>query len=266
MEIKTLAIVGCGKLAEIVVDAIIKGLLPNYRLIGAVSRTLERAQYLSDKINSSQKDIQCNAFESVDDLLALKVDYIVESANPEALKNFALRALKNGSSLVPLSLGAFANEKFYEDVQKIALENNVKVYIPSGAIGGLDVMRTIALMGESTVNFKTEKSPASLVDTDVYDEKLETEKREVFNGNAKEAIALFPTKVNVAVAASLASVGTNNINVSINSIPGYSGDKHCITMQSDEVTAQLDVYSKTSDIAGWSVVNTLRNITSPIVF
>lgn len=266
MEIKTLAIVGCGKLAEIVVDALIRGLLPNYRLIGTVSRTMERAQYLSDKINSSQKDIQCNAFESIDDLLALKADYIVETANPDALKNFALRALKNGSSLVPLSLGAFADQKFYEDVQKTALENNVKVYIPSGAIGGLDVLRTISLMGESTVNFKTEKSPASLVDTDVYDEKLETEKREVFNGNAKEAIALFPTKVNVTVAASLASVGTNNINVSINSIPGYRGDKHCITMQSDEVTAQLDVYSKTSDIAGWSVVNTLRNIVSPIVF
>ena len=34
-----------------------------------------------------------------------------------------------------------------------------------------------------------------------------TEQRKVFEGNAQEAIALFPTSVNVAVAASLASVG-----------------------------------------------------------
>lgn len=55
MEIKTLAIVGCGKLAEIVVDALINGLLPNYRLIGTMSHTMEKAQYLADKINKVQK-------------------------------------------------------------------------------------------------------------------------------------------------------------------------------------------------------------------
>ncbi len=43
MNIKTLSIVGCGKLAEIVVDALVNGLLPNYRLIGTLSRTIEKA-------------------------------------------------------------------------------------------------------------------------------------------------------------------------------------------------------------------------------
>ena len=266
MEIKTFGIVGCGKLAEIVVEALIKGLLPNYRLVGTMSRTLSKAQYLANQVNNVQTTVSCEAFGLTSELLALKPDYIVETASPSALKSFALDALENGSSIIPLSIGAFADEDFYEEVQKAALKNGVKVYIPSGAIGGLDVLRTVALMGESTVNFKTEKSPASLVNTGVYDDKLENEKREVFNGNAKEAIALFPTKVNVAVAASLASVGPNKINVSINSIPAYKGDKHSITMQSEEVKAELNVYSKTSDIAGWSIVNTLRNITSPIVF
>jgi aspartate dehydrogenase len=72
--------------------------------------------------------------------------------------------------------------------------------------------------------------------------------------------------VNVSVAASLATVGPENIDVSINSIPDYVGDRHTITIQNEEIDAVISVYSKTPAIAGWSVVNTLRNITSPIVF
>lgn len=127
-------------------------------------------------------------------------------------------------------------------------------------------MRTISLMGESTARFTANKSPESLLNTKVYHEKLKTEEREVFSGNAKEAIALFPTMVNVAVATSLASVGPANIHVSMKSSPDNVGDKHCITVENDEAKAVIDIYSSTSDIAGWSVVDTLRNITSPIVF
>lgn len=83
MKINTLAIVGCGKLAELVVDALIGGMLPNYRLIGTLSRTIDKAQYLANKINDMQIDYQCYAFESMDDLLALKANYIVESATPD---------------------------------------------------------------------------------------------------------------------------------------------------------------------------------------
>lgn len=266
MEFKTLAIVGCGKLAKIVVDALNNGLLANYRLVGTMSRTLSKAQHLADKVNALQKEVSCYAFDSTQELLELKPDYIVETASPSALKSFALHALEKGCSIVPLSIGAFANQKFYEKVQETALKNGAKVYIPSGAIGGLDVMRTISLMQDSSVDFRTEKSPTSLVNTQVYEQQLETEEKEVFSGNAEEAIAVFPTMVNVSVAAALASVGPKDINVSIKSIPNYVGDEHCITVKSEEVTAQLNVYSKTSKIAGWSVVNTLRNITSPIVF
>ncbi|NLZ94707.1 MAG: DUF108 domain-containing protein [Bacteroidales bacterium] len=263
---KTLGIFGCGGLSEIVVDALINGLLPNYRLIGTMSRTLSSAQYLANKVNSVQKATHCDAFDSIDEFLALKPDIIVETASPSALKTFVLEALKNGSSVVPLSMGAFADDEFYEEVQKTALKSGAKVYIPSGAIGGLDVLRTVSLMEKASVKFNTEKSPDPLVNSEVYDEQMKTLRREVFNGNAKEAIALFPTQVNVSVAAALASVGTNDINVSINTTPDYIGDEHCITINSEDISAKLCIYSKTAKIAGWSVVNTLRNITSPIVF
>lgn len=260
MKTKTLAIVGCGKLAKIVVEALVKGLLPDYKLIGTYSRTLEKAETMAGYIEG------CKACHSLDELIKLKPDYIVETAAPAFLKELAIPALKNGSSIVTLSIGALADTDFYKAVEKTAYENGTRVHLASGAIGGFDVMRTIALMEDCQVTFTTEKGPNSLKNTTVYSEALQTEKREVFKGDAAGAIALFPTRVNVAVAASLASVGPKNTKVSINSTPNFVGDDHRIEIKSEQIHAVIDVYSKTAQIAGWSVVNTLRNISSPIVF
>lgn len=266
MKTNSLAIVGCGKLGEVVADAFIDGLLNGYKLVATLSRTIDKARYIADKVNKANYNKECVACNNIDELLALKPNYIVETATPAVFKNFALKAITNGASIVTLSIGALADEQFYRDVEKTAHKYGVKVHIPSGAIGGLDLMRTATLMGETKVRFDTEKSWKPLRGTQLYDEKLETMSCQVFNGNAKEAIAILPTQVNVAVAASLATVGTENVEVTIATTPHYKGDKHTITLKNSEVDATLDIYSQTSNIAGWSVVHTLRNIASSIVF
>lgn len=258
--------VGCGKLAQIVAQALTTGLLPDYQLIATYSRTFEKAKHIAEEINKSKPGYTCTALKTVEELLALKPDYIIEAASPTSLRALALPALKNGSSLIVLSIGALADVDFYETVRQTASENNARVHLVSGSIGGFDVLRTVSLMGDCKVSFATEKSPNSLKNTPVYKESLQTQRQQVFEGDAEGAIALFPTKVNVAVAASLATVGPKNMQVSVTSIPDYIGDNHRIEIEGDQVTAVIDIYSKTSQIAGWSVVNTLRNITSPIVF
>ena len=85
-------------------------------------------------------------------------------------------------------------------------------------------------------------------------------------GSAGDAIALFPTKVNVAVATALCTAGAEKTRVTIRSVPGFKGDDHRIEVTGDEVHAIVDIYSRTSAIAGWSVVALLRNLVSPIVF
>jgi len=266
MRKKTLAIVGCGKLAIIVAEALTKGLLNDYKIIGTYSRTFEKAKNIADYINGSKTGYTCQPCRSIDELLALKPDYIVETASPASLRELALPALKNGTSIVTLSIGALADNEFYETVKKTALENGTRVHLASGAIGGFDVLRTVSLMEESHVTFETKKGPHPLRNTVVYHPELQTESRRVFEGDAIEAIALFPTQVNVAVAASLASTGPENVKVAIESIPDFVGDDHRIEIKSAQIHAVIDVYSKTAQIAGWSVINTLRNITSPIAF
>ena len=266
MKTKTLAIVGCGKLATIVSEALLKGLLPDFQLIATYSRTFEKAQKVADSVNRSEQGYRCTPCNSLEEIFALKPNYIVETASPASLKELAIPALKNGSSIVTLSIGAFADSAFYETVKQTALENGTRVHLASGAIGGFDVLRTVSLMEKSKVTFSTRKGPNSLKNTEVYDDSLQTQTREVFSGNAAAAIGLFPTRVNVAVAAALASNGPKNVEVSIHSVPEFVGDEHRIEIESEQIRAVVEVYSKTAQIAGWSVVNTLRNITSPIVF
>ena len=262
MQAKTLAIVGCGKLGGIVADAIASGILSEYKLTGLHSRTRAKAEALAARMPGTAPQV-C---DTIDELLALHPDYIVEAASPAAMRELALPALSGGSSIVTLSIGAFADDLFYSAVMQTAKQHNTHVYVVSGATGGFDVLQTATLMGGATARFFNEKGPNALRGTAVYDDSLQSEQRTVFSGTAKEAIALFPTKVNVTVAASRASVGPENMHVTMQSTPGFIGDTQRVEIRNEQVHAVVDVYSATSEIAGWSVVSTLLNISSPIVF
>lgn len=255
-----LGILGTGYLSEIIANAWKDGYLEEYELVGVMSRNQETAAELAGRMG-------CTACKSVEELLELKPDYIAEAASVSLVKESALKILSSGCNFVVLSIGAFADAAFYESVKQTAKEHQTKVYCASGAVGGFDVLRTVSLMGQTTAGITTRKGPESLHNTPLFDEGLMTEdtQRQVFSGNAAEAIALLPTKVNVAVASSLATVGPERTQVNIFSVPGMAGDDHCIVAESTGVKAVVDIYSETCDIAGWSVVAVLRNIVSPIV-
>lgn len=114
----------------------------------------------------------------------------------------------------------------------------------------------------------TEKGPGSLKASPLFRESLMTDEEpaEVFSGSTKDAIAILPTHVNVSVAASLATSGTEHLDFHIFSVPNMAGDDHKITAEGDGLKATVDVYSRVSDIAGWSVVALLQNLVSPIMF
>ncbi len=262
---KRLVIVGCGRLAGIVADALLRGLLPEYELVGTLSRSFESAATLACRMRN--EGVSCVPCSNLDELLDLQPDILVETASPAAMRQLSLPTLSRGVSIVTLSIGAFADQDFYNEVIAVAREHGSRVYLASGATGGFDVLRTVALMGGgATAEFFNEKGPAGLRGTPVYDDSLQHEQRVVFRGTATEAISLFPTRVNVTVATSLASVGPEKMNVTMQSSPYFKGDTQRVEVRNNQVRAVVDVYSTTSEIAGWSVVSVLRNIVSPIVF
>ena len=174
-------------------------------------------------------NVGCAVCEDMDALLALEPEYIVEAASVESVRAMAIPALKRGVNLVILSIGAFADLDFYAQVKAAAVEGGAKVHLASHLL-------------------------------------TDTEKTTVFTGNAKQAIATFPRRVNVAVATSLATTGPEITGVTMHSVPGWVGDDHCITAEIEGVKAVVDICSSTSAIAGWSVVALLRNLASPICF
>ena len=135
-------IVGCGFLGNIVADAWKKGLLEDYELVGVTSRTFASAE-------KTAASVGCAACADVDALLALGPEYIVEAASVEAVRAMAVPVLRRGVNLVVLSIGAFADLAFYEEVKQAAREGGAKVHLASGAIGGFDVLQTVTLMAEA---------------------------------------------------------------------------------------------------------------------
>ena len=261
---KRLALLGTGFLGGIIARAWKEGLLPEYELVGVTGRNPEKTAALAGEVG-------CPAFSSVDQLLKdAHPDVVAECAAVQAVKDHAEAILTSGADLVTLSIGAFADAEFYTHIAQIAKDSGSTVHIASGAVGGFDVARTISLMGQVSDGVKgridTRKGPKSLQNTPLYTDDLPQSERTVFTGNAKEAIALLPTKVNVAVATSLACSTPEETGVSVTSVPGFVGDDHCITVEGGDAKATVDIYSATSAIAAWSVVARLKNIVSHIQF
>ncbi len=256
---KKLGILGSGFLAGIVVRAWKNGLLPGYELVGICGRTAGKTAALAGEAG-------CKSCSALDGLLALEPEIVAECASVQAVREGAAAVLTSGADLIVLSIGAFADEDFYEKTASTARRNGRKVHLASGAIGGFDVLRTVCLMGDASASMETRKPPQSLSGTPVYDASLENRVQPAFRGAPVEAIRMLPTKVNVAVAASLATTGPERMDFTINSVPGFVGDDHRISAEVPGVHAVVDVYSSTSAIAGWSVVALLQNLDSPIQF
>lgn len=261
MKKKRLALLGCGYLNQIVAYAYVNNYLPEYELVGAYGRSHERTQAFG-------KHFGCKPCESIEELLELKPDIIGEAASPQAMIDYGELILKSGSDIVVLSTGVFKDAAFYKKIKNIAMEANQKVYIASGAVGGFDIFRAACLMSPVKATMTSKKRPGSLYYTPLNREGLLqiTEPERVYQGNAKEATEMMPYFFNVAIAASLASVGPEKLNFNIDAIPNFRGDDYKILIQGREVVADVDIYSSNYGIAGWSVVATLQNIVSPIVF
>ena len=255
-----LALIGTGFLNEILAEAMDEH-LPEYELVGVLGRSEEKTKAFAEKYS-------CIACSNIDELLDLNADYISEAASVEAVREYGESVLKSGANFVVLSIGAFADGEFYEHLKNVAREENKKIYIPSGAVGGFDVLRTAALMSPITASISSQKSAGALKRTPLYTDELLDVKghKRVFSGTTAEAIKILPTQVNVAVATALASAGPENTIMNIDVVEGFAGDEYKIEIKGEEIRTELNIYSRTSKIAAWSVVAVLKNIVSPVVF
>lgn len=255
-----LGLYGCGHLNKIVVDCYKKGLLEGYEIVGCYSRTAESRYEMADSLGIKPCD-------SYDELLDRNIDYIVEATNPQATKDILEKTINSNVNVILLSIGALADEGYYAKIKDLCVKNNTKIHLASGAISGFEVLRTARIMGLTKAGLTNTKGPRALSRSILYKPEMIDSEVVAFSGSAYEAIQNLPTGINVGVATALATMGVHDTTILIQSKPGFVGDSQCIVIEcGDEIKAHLDVYSRTSDIAGYSVVALLQNLISPIVF
>lgn len=261
MEKKTLGIVGSGKLGSIVARAWKDGFLEDYELVYIAGRDAGKAKKLAEEVGAADGG-------DIEGIYRVKPDYVAEAASIAFLQEHAEKILLQGSNLVVISIGAFADPVFKSRIENTARENNVHVHISNGVVGGFDILRTFALIGEADAHFTTHKGPASLKGTPLFHDSLMTDIEEttVFDGTAEGIIKVLPTKVNVAVASSLAASSPSATKTTMVSVPGMIGDDHNMTVTVEGNRAIIDVYTTDGSLAGWGIVATLQNITAPIIF
>jgi len=131
------------------------------------------------------------------------IDLVLEVATSAALVAGACKILEN-SDLVPCSLTAFADKIFRENVIAAQSNHGRRVFIPHGAIVGLDGIHDGRHLIEH-ITVTTTKNPRNIEgggDFNGYKgQKL------LFEGPTMEACRRFPRNVNVHAAVALAGIG-----------------------------------------------------------
>ena len=267
------AIIGCGAIGSILAEGIDAGEAGATKLSLVYDLDPKRARALVRKLKSKPRIV-----ESVTEICAEKhIDLVIEAASQIAVEQYALKILKSKKDLMVMSVGAFSDEKLFRQVQETAQKTGQRVYIPSGAILGIDGVKAAIKAGIDEVLLTTRKPPAALSRVKyVRKKKIDLSElrvpRVVFEGTAKEAVEVFPKSVNVAATLSLAGIGLEKTKVRIVADPSVDRNVHIIRIRGkagEFVTEAHNVPSpdnpKTSYLAALSALRTLRNLTETIV-
>ncbi|MGC9444084.1 MAG: aspartate dehydrogenase [Candidatus Methanospirareceae archaeon] len=213
------------------------------------------------------------------DLAAIldEVDLVIECASQDAVREYLLPALDAGNDVMIMSVGALiCDPGLYEDIERLAKERGGKVYIPSGAIAGLDGLKSGAIGGIQSVQLTTRKPPRGFAgNAFVQAEGIKLdglrEERTLFIGSAREAVAHFPENVNVAASLSLAGIGPEATKVQIVADPVAKENQHEIEARGEFGQLFVRVRNvpsksnpRTSHLAALSAIATLKRISYPI--
>jgi len=266
-ELKRIGLLGCGAIGTQIAIAIDSGVIP-----AKLTHIYDIDKANSDTLVTKLKE-KPMIVENAHLLSSNPIDIVVEAASQDAVSDNALSILQNRKDLMIMSAGALLDESVYEIITDACKEFKKTVYLPSGAIAGLDAIKSVRSELDS-VTITTTKHPNSLkgakffensnIDTDKI-----TEPTLLFEGTASEAVRLFPKNINVSALLSLAGIGSHETIVKVMADPGTNKNTHHIESQGSfgKITTTLEnvpdaTNPKTSRLAILSAIETLRSICS----
>lgn len=269
------ALLGCGAIGSFLAQAIADGKAgPEVRLVAIVDLP-HRAQPLQE-LARRYGCAWVSSTEGASVWPRLRPDVVVEAASADAVREHALAVVQAGCDLVVLSSGALLDQRLFEELWRTARCSGRTVWVPSGAIGLLDVLNALRAAELQEVRLTTRKPPQALAGAPGVQERgldLEglTAPITVFEGNALEAVRAFPTNVNVAASVSLAGLGPAQARVRVVADPSLSENVHELYVRTPFGEFQACVRSRplpsnprTSTLAAYSALAVLRRYGEPV--
>ena len=262
-----IGLVGCGAIGTEIAKAIDSGEI-DANLVAVCDHNPATANALIDSLQA--KPIKAK----LDELVSLS-DLVVEAASQKAVPAIAIAALEKGKSLMIMSVGALADQELYRKLKNLAKEHDSRVYIPSGAISGLDGLKSASIGTIRKVTLTTTKNPKGLEGAPyILEKKIDlgalTKATVIFEGTAAEAVKAFPANVNVAATICLAA-REGEVRVKIIADPNIQVNRHEIVVEGDFGQIYTKVENvpfprnpKTSYLAALSAIATLRSIVEPL--
>lgn len=264
---KKIGLLGCGAIGTQIALAVDTGKIPA-QLTQIYDQSKEASLRLAQKLKNKPTIVENSHL-----LSSGPVDIIVEAASQDAVKDVALSVLQNRKDLMIMSVGALLDESVFEVLTDACKEFKKTIYFPSGAIAGLDAIKSVKDELDS-LSLTTTKHPRSLKGAKFFetsDINLDTisESTKIFEGQAQEAVKLFPANINVAALLSLVGLGSKNTFVKIVADPNTDKNTHEIKAEGKFGTISVKVQNvpdpdnpKTSRLATLSAIERLKSICS----
>ncbi len=263
-----IGVIGCGAIGTEICKAINTKLI-SAGLEGVYDKNAQNCERLLETLENKPEIL------SPDEMIS-KADIIVECASQAAVREFGSKILDSGKDLMILSVGALMEQDLLDKLIYSARTHNCRIYIPSGAITGLDGLKSASIAPLDKVILTTTKNPQGLKDAPyVKEHKIQLgsfhERTLLFEGSAEEATKRFPANVNVAASLSLAGLGAKETKVKVFVDPKASRNIHEITVEGafGKFTCRIENIPspnnpKTSFLAALSAIATLKKMTEPL--
>jgi aspartate dehydrogenase len=263
-----IGIIGCGAIGSEIAKAIDEGLIPSATLKAVLDKDPQSARKLNTQLKKKIKVVK-----TINQLLKAGVDLVVEAASQQAVKEYAEKILKSRKDLLILSVGALLDNTLLQNLLKLCQKHRNRIYVISGALGGIDAIKAASIVGFTDLTLTTHKHPNALASSPYFterglDPKSITQPTLLYEGSASEAVRLFPANVNVAATLALAAqpkeplirvVADPTIDVNIHELVA-KGEFGEITIVMKNTPSSTN--PKTSYIAALSAISALRSICS----
>lgn len=235
---KKVGIIGFGTIGSQIARSIDAGLLSPARLSFIVDSSLSRVEVASKSITNAKPQIFSDP-----DLLFHSESYkdtniVVESASRAAVRRYAKQILSDGKYLIIFSVGELVDDPFMKELESEAVEHTGVIHIPTGAIAGIDAIRSVR-NNLHQVTITTTKNPKSLAGAPYFDIHENIHLQELSNkivlyeGEVRKAIELFPSNVNIFAALALATGKISKIKVRIIADPNIKVNRHELDVRGD---------------------------------